>query len=104
MTSFLAGRKWPTERNFKALKLDSDEEIVLEKINYKESFGCLRAIGLSSKGSFGQKLETPLFEAGRPDRMTITSYEMDTSKSIKQSINQSTNQSSNQSNNQSINQ
>ena len=83
MTSFLSGRKWPTERHFKALHLDPDEDFVIEKIHYKESFGCLRAIGITHKGAPGQILETPLFEAGRADRMVISQQTLDTSKPLR---------------------
>ena len=68
-SSFLSGKKWPSEMNFKTLKLDPQEQFMLSKVHYKESFGCLRAIGLTSKRFSQQQLETPVFEAGRLNRM-----------------------------------
>ena len=72
---------WPTEKLIKEgfPKLDS-ERPYFEALKYKESFGCLKAIGLTTNGRPPRK--TPLFEAGRPDRMPVSSVLLDTTMKV----------------------
>ena len=61
---------WPTEKLIKEgfPKLDS-ERPYFEALKYKESFGCLKAIGLTNHDK--PEISSPLFEAGRSDRMPV---------------------------------
>lgn len=72
--------EWPAEKQYKSIHLHPGEEFTLETVRYKESFGCLKAIGLTTNGRPPRK--TPLFEAGRPDRMPVSSVLLDTTMKV----------------------
>ena len=51
-------------------------------MKYKESFGCLKAIGLTNHSK--PATSSPLFEAGRPDRMPVCEAWLDVNNPIRE--------------------
>ena len=73
--------QWPTDKQaIDTLHLAHGEIFTLDSVSYKESFGCLKAIGIATTGS--PPHETPLFEAGRPDRVPVCTQLIDSTHTI----------------------
>ena len=60
------------------MSLDDTTEYKVYKFSYKESFGCLKAIGLSITND----LETPVFNTGRNDRSPVMEEFLDVGKPV----------------------
>ena len=70
--------EWPISKDLMKMSLDETTEYKVYKFSYKESFGCLKAIGLSITND----LETPVFNAGRNDRSPVQEEFLDVAKPV----------------------